>query len=48
MLAEVDGRKAVHFKKSIDQSEIEKVQSADYRCGVKANIVDTFGEAEED
>jgi hypothetical protein len=46
LLAEVDGRKAVHFKKSIDQSE--KVQSADYRCGVKAKIVDTFGEAEED
>lgn len=44
----IDGRKVVHFKKSIDQSEIEKVQSANYRCGVKAKIVDTFGEAQED
>jgi hypothetical protein len=43
----VAGKKTVHFKKSITQSEIDKVQSADYRCSVKAKIVDTFGAVQE-
>jgi hypothetical protein len=43
--------KTVHFKQSIDQAQIESIQSAQLSgsgdfCGVKTMITDTFGEAQ--